>query len=145
MKILVDANIYLTSMHYAGIKRKLMWLIIEAGDTLVITDTIMEELRRNIVEKYTAQQAKNALDNLLQFLTTGQVEIKDVDSYKHLLANAQPFIRDKDVAILAATMLPDVNYLVTRDARDFLENSTLQNSKWAEKILSVEELLSFYR
>lgn len=43
-------------------------------------------------------------------------------AYAPYLAEAQKLIREKDAPILAALMLEDITYLVTRDKRDFLEN-----------------------
>jgi putative PIN family toxin of toxin-antitoxin system len=142
MKVLVDTNIFIASMRFAGLKRKLIWKLLEKDVIVVVTDFILEELRENFEEQYSAEEAQAALENLLHFLGTGKIEVKTYDSYAAYLPEAQQLIRDKDAPILAALMLEDITYLVTRDKRDFLENERLRKTPWIHKIKSPQELLS---
>jgi hypothetical protein len=68
--------------------------------------------------------------------------VKTYNDYTLHLPEALKLIREKDVPILAATMLPDINYLVTRDKRDFLKNQKLRETAWIDKIKNPQELLS---
>jgi hypothetical protein len=38
-------------------------------------------------------------------------------------------------------MLPDIDYLLTRDKRDFLDNPKLHETPWIGKIKNLQELL----
>jgi len=142
MKILVDTNIYVASMRFAGVKRKLIWKILEDNHTLVLTDFIIAELRVKFSEMYIAAEVEAALDNVLQFLGTGRVEVKTYADYADLIDEVEPLIRAKDAPILAATLLPDVEYLVTRDKQDFLQNEAIQAKPWRDKIKDPHELLA---
>lgn len=142
MKALVDTNIFIASMRFAGLKRKLIWKLLEKDAVIVITDFIVEELRENFEEQYSPSEAQSALDNLLHFLGTGRLEVKTYETYAPYLAEAHKLIRDKDAPILAALMLPDITYLLTRDKRDFLHNERLQQTPWLSKIKDPQELIS---
>jgi predicted nucleic acid-binding protein len=73
MKVLVDTNIFIASMRFAGLKRKLIWKLLEKDVIVVVTDFILEELRENFEEQYSAEEAQAALENLLHFLGTGKI------------------------------------------------------------------------
>ncbi|MFQ5853221.1 MAG: putative toxin-antitoxin system toxin component, PIN family [Candidatus Binatia bacterium] len=141
MKVLVDTNIFVASMRYAGIKRMLIWKLLEQDAVVVVTDFILEELRDKFAELYQPEEIQTALDNFLQFLGTGKIEVKTYQDYSSHLIEAQTLIREKDAPILATVMLPDIDYLVTRDKKDFLGNRKLQKTPWMEKIKSPQELL----
>jgi predicted nucleic acid-binding protein len=141
MRILADTDIFIASMRYADLKRKLIWKLLEGDHVVVVTDFMLEELRENFTELYHPHEAQIALDLLLRFLGTGQFAVKTYDDYSAFLAEAQTLIAAKDAPILAATMLPDVDYLVARDKRDFLNNLKLRATPWIQKIKSPQELL----
>ncbi len=141
MKVLVDTNIFIASMRFAGLKRKLVWKLLEADAVVVLTDFIVEELRENFAEQYTPEESRAALDNFLQFLGTGRIEIKTYTAYAPYLEKATELIVKKDAPILAAVMLPDIDYLLTRDKRDFLKNPKLHESPLIGKIKNPQELL----
>jgi predicted nucleic acid-binding protein len=142
MKVLIDTNMFIASMRYAGVKRKLVWKLLEENVTVVITDFIVDELRENFAELYQPQEAHTALDLFLQFLGTGLLEVKRYEDYAPHLEDASALIAAKDAPILAATMLPEIDYLVTRDKQDFLQNPRLRATPWLEKIKSPQELLA---
>jgi predicted nucleic acid-binding protein len=142
MKVLVDTNIFVAGMKFVGVKRKLVWKLLEEGITVVLTDFILEELRRKFSEMYGPQETQAALDNFLQFLATGSLEVKTYEEYFPHLEKAEKLIREKDAPILAAVMLEDIDYLVTRDKRDFLENESLRETPWMAKIKDPQEMLS---
>lgn len=142
MKVLVDTNIFVASMRFAGLKRKLIWKLLEEDITVVLTDFIIEELREKFTELYDAAEVRTTLDNFLHFLGTGRLEVKTYENYALHLAEAEGLIREKDAPILVTAMLPDIDYLVTRDKRDFLQNAKLRETPWMAKIKSPQELLA---
>lgn len=156
MKVLVDTNIFVAGMRFAGVKRKLVWKLLEENHSVVLTDFrrkeedprswrtyfILEELRKKFSEMYGPEETQAALDNFLQFLGTGSLEVKTYEEYSSHLAEAEKLIREKDAPILAAVMLEDIDYLVTRDKRDFLENERLRETPWIAKIKDPRELLA---
>jgi predicted nucleic acid-binding protein len=142
MKVLVDTNIFVAGMRFSGVKRKLVWKLLEEGHTVVLTDFIVEELRRKFSEMYGPEEAQAALDNFLQFLGTGSLEVKTYEDYAPHLEEAEQLIREKDAPILAATMLSDIDHLLTRDKQDFLENERLRETPWMAKIKDPQELLA---
>lgn len=141
MKVLIDTNIFIASMRFAGLKRKLLWKLLEDDVVIVVTDFILEELRENFAELYQAHEFEIALDLFLLFLGTGQIEVKTSEAYASHLEAATALIAEKDAPILAALMLPDIDYLITRDKADFLENEKLQKTPWIDKIKSPQEFL----
>lgn len=143
MKILLDTSILFPGFRHPELRRKLIWKLLEQGATPVSTDYILEELRVNIARQFSNKQAQVALNLLLQIIQTGEIEVKTFTDYAEHLTEARGLIREKDAPILAAVMLPDIDYLVTRDKRDFLEkNQALRKTPWIEKIKSPAEILS---
>jgi len=143
MKILLDTSVLFPGFRHPDLRRKLIWKLLEKGVTPVLTDYILEELKANIEEGYSDEEARIALRLLLEILQTGQVEVKTVEEYGPYWEEARGLIREKDAPILAALMLPDIDYFVTRDKRDFLEkNKKLQETEWREKIKSPPEIIA---
>lgn len=143
MKIILDTSVLFPGFRYPDLRRKLIWKLLEKGVTPVFTDYILEELKVNIEEEYSDEEARIALNLLLEILQTGQVEVKTFEDYNPYLEEARGLIREKDAPILAALMLPDIDYLVTRDKRDFLEkNKKLQETEWREKIKNPQEIVT---
>ena len=142
MKILVDTNVFVASMKFAGVKRKVIWKILEKGYVLVLTDFIIEELKRKFTELYGPGEVQAALENLLTFLGSGLVEVKNLKEYARNIPVAKTLIREKDAPILATVMLDDIDYLVTRDKGDFLENEAVRESEWGGKILDIQGMLA---
>jgi len=141
MKALIDTNIFIASMRFAGLKRKLVWKLLEQGITIVLTDFIIDELRENFKENYKPEEWGIALDLLLQFMGTGRIEVKIWEEYAPNLEKARQLTNEKDAPILAATMLEDINYLITRDKKAFLENEKLKTTPWQHKIYSPQDFL----
>jgi len=145
MNILADTNLYIASMRRSGLKRKLLWRILETNNSLVLTDFIIEELRANFDELYKPTEAQVALDLLLQFLETGLVIVKLAPEYQIHLEAAAEFVPQKDTPVLAATMLEEIDFLITWDAKHFLKNTKLMNSPWGNKIKHPDKLLEMLR
>lgn len=141
MKILLDTSVLLPGFRYPDLRRKLIWRIIDEGMIPVLTDFILEELRLNIEEQYSDEEKRTALDLLLQILQTGRVEVKFWEQYTACFEEARKLINEKDAPILAAMMLEDIDYLITRDKKAFLENKKLKNTPWEQKIYSPQDFL----
>lgn len=143
MKIILDTSVLFPGFRHPELRRKLIWKLLEEDATPVFTDYILEELRVNIEEEYGDEEARTALNLFLQLIQTGQIEVKTFDDYAPYLQEAGRLIREKDAPILAASMLPDIDYLVSRDKRDFLErNKALQESPWISKVKSPREIIA---
>lgn len=145
MNILADTNLYIASMRKSGLKRKLLWRILETNNTLVLTDFIIEELRANFDELYQPMEAQAALDLLLQFLATGLIIVKSAKEYQVHLEAAMQYVPQKDTPVLAAAMLEEIDFLITWDAKHFLKNTKLKDSPWGDKIKHPDELLEMLR
>ncbi|MFQ5853447.1 MAG: hypothetical protein ACE5JU_23050 [Candidatus Binatia bacterium] len=102
----MDTNIFVASMRYAGLKRKLVWKLLEEDVIVVVTDLILEELREKFTELYKPKEVQAALDNFLQFLGTGKIEVKTYQDYASHLKEAQPLIREKDTPNLSSYYAP---------------------------------------
>jgi len=140
MKILLDTSVLLPGFRYPELRRKLIWKIIEEGMIPVVTDYILEELRLNIEEDYSDEEKHIAPDLLFKIFQTGRVEVKTWEEYALHLEEAKGLVDEKDAPILAA-MLADIDYLVTRDKKAFLENKRLMGTPWQQKVYSPQEFL----
>lgn len=145
MKILLDTSVLLPGFRYPDVRRKLIWKIIDEGMTPVLSDHILEELRVNIEEQYSDEEKRVALDLLLQILQISRVEVKSWEEYAPHLEEASKLTNEKDAPILAATMLEDIDYLITRDKKAFLENKKLWATPWQQKIYSPQDFLEQLR
>ncbi|MGH8057066.1 MAG: hypothetical protein ACREOH_07480 [Candidatus Entotheonellia bacterium] len=138
----MDTNVFIASMRYVGLRRKLIWKRLDEDGVVVVTDCMVEELRENFAELSQPEAAQTALDLLLQFLGTGQLAVKTSEHSAAFVAEASILIAAKDAPILATAMLPDIEYVVTRATRAFLNNPTLRATRWMGKIKSPQEPLT---
>lgn len=145
MNIVADSNVYIASMRRSGLKRKILWRILETNNTLILTDFILDELRTNFAELYSPKQSQIALDLLLQFLGSGALIVKTKDEYEQCLTDAAKYVPRKDTPVLAATMLKEIDYLMTWDAKHFLNNKKLMDSSWGAKIKHPDEILELLK
>jgi len=145
MKVILDTNIYIATMRFINLDRMLIWKLLEEGITIVLTDFIIEELRENFREKYRPEEWGRALDLLLKFLGTGYVEVKRWDEYSYHIEEARKLTNEKDAPLLAAAMLDDVDFLITRDKKAFLENEKLRGTPLGRKVHSPQSFLAHLR
>jgi len=145
MKVIIDTNIYIATMRFINVDRMLIWKLLEEEITIVLTDFIIEELRENFKKKYKPEEWGRALDLLLRFLGTGYIEVKRWEEYSPYLEEAKKLTNEKDAPVLAAAMLDDIDYLITRDKKAFLENKKLKNSPLGDKIYSPQGFLEHLR
>ena len=61
MKILLDTSVLFPGFRHPDLRRKLIWKLLEKGVTPVLTDYILEELKANIEEGYSDEEARIAL------------------------------------------------------------------------------------
>lgn len=116
MKILVDSSTLYSALVYTGKISELIDILIEEH-TIIITDYIVKELKRNIYQKLTKRREK-AMEKLTIF--TLNCQIKKKEEYIQNIFEAKKMISDKDAPILACGMLPDIDYLITSD-KEFFE------------------------
>ena len=140
-KAILDTSVLLPGFRYPDLRRKLIWRIIDKRMTPVFTDYILEELRSNIEEHYTSDERQIALNLLFDILQTGRIEVKTWEEYSPHLPKAMELTNEKDAPILAAAMLEDVDYLITRDKKAFLKNKKLRITPWQHKIYSPRDFL----
>lgn len=144
MKFLFDTSSLLAGLRHPGLQEKAIGKVVLEGHTPVLTDYIFDELRAGIEAKYTQDQKAIALDILLQLLSFGVLEVKHWDEYAPHLEAAFELIAEKDAPILATLMLPDIDYLVVRDQKDFLGNQKLKEASWRKKMLTPQEVFELF-
>ena len=112
MNVLVDSSTMYSAIAHPGKISMLLDLIIEKH-TIVLSDYIIEELRRNLSEKLTGKARSDALSLLDEFISYSVVKKKN--EYVGNLPLAMKCISKKDAPVLACGMLPDIDYLLTSD------------------------------
>jgi predicted nucleic acid-binding protein len=136
MKLLMDSSIIYSALVYSGKVLNLLDILIEKH-TIVLSDYIIEELKRNIRNKLSNKNKTKALKQLKNLISN--CEIKKKNEYIHNLPKAMKLISGKDAPILACGMLPDIDYLVSSDKEFWnvhtLEISILSPKEAREKLL----------
>lgn len=112
MKILIDSSTIYSAIVYSDKKINILDLLIEKY-IIVITDYIIEELKRNFNNKLTGSLKEKVLKQLDIFISN--CEVKTKNDYIQNIQKAREYISDKDSPILACGMLPDIEYLLTSD------------------------------
>ncbi len=135
MNILVDSSTMYSAIGHSGKVSMLLDLIIEKH-TIVLSDYIIEELRRNFSEKLSGKARNNALSRLDEFISFFIVKKKE--EYIGNLRSAIKLISKKDAPVLACGMLTDIDYLLSSD-KEFSSVVTdrviILTPKEAEKVL----------
>lgn len=126
MKVLLDTNVLFSGLGFRGVVGRLLEELVHQGHTLVMSDYILEELRRKIRGKFQGPQKEVALDLLLFILSRIPLEVKEQNEYRKNLARALELVPEQDAPILATAMLEDVDYLVTGDKAHFLDNGRVK-------------------
>jgi len=112
MKLLVDSSTIYSAIVYTGREMNLLDMLIEKYH-IVITDYIIEELKRNLTNKLSTKRKENALKQLNIFISN--CIIKEKSEYIQNMPKALKKISAKDAPILACGMLPDIDFLLTSD------------------------------
>jgi len=117
MKLLIDSSTIYSAIVYTGKEMNLLDMLIEKHN-IVITDYIIEELKRNFTNKLSKKRRDKALKQLNIFISN--CIIKEKNEYIQNISKALKNISDKDAPILACAMLSDIDYLITSD-KEFWE------------------------
>ena len=100
--------------------------------TIVVSDYIVEELKRNLRKNVSKEKEDEAVDLVEDFVSN--CHLKKKDDYLKNLQRAEKKISKKDAPILACGMLSDIDYIVSSD-KEFFEIETDEAS-----ILSPNEI-----
>lgn len=105
MRVFVDASVLYSA---SGASREIVRLAVQGQITLIISDVVQEEVRRNLNAK--APQALPFLDQLLSV-----VPFEIVLPGKHEVLEACAYTEFKDAPIVAAAVKAHAAYLVSLD------------------------------
>lgn len=130
--VMLDSNIIISTVIFKNSKlAKTVLNIVEKHD-IILSNTIIEEVRRVISLKWP-----DAVVNLETFLK--KLTFKLVRSPNKIVKDKYPKIRDtSDYPVLAGAIISDVDVFITGD-KDFLELKTIK-----PKILTVSEFEKEY-
>ena len=117
MKILIDSSTLYSAIAHDGKVSNSLDLLIEEH-TIVVSDYIVEELKRNLRKNVSREREDEAVD-LIEDLVSN-CHVKKKDDYLKNLQRAEKKISKKDAPILACGMLSDIDYLVSSD-KEFFE------------------------
>lgn len=110
--MLIDSSFLYSALVFDGKPLKLLMMITEEN-TLVLSDYIIEEVKRSIKNKLILLRSEMMLNEFNIFIEG--CEVKSSFEYKHLIKEAMQMISEKDSPVLACGMLPDIDYLLTSD------------------------------
>jgi hypothetical protein len=110
--VLIDSSFLYSALVYDGKPLGILMMIIEEN-ILVLSDYIIEEVKRNIQNKLDPLLSKRILMELSIFVNG--CEIKRSSEYEHLITEAKQMISRKDSPILACGMLSDIDFLISSD------------------------------
>lgn len=131
MKVLIDSSTLYSAIAHDGKVSNVLDLLIEEH-TIVVSDYIVEELKRNLIKNVSKEKEDEAVDLIEDFVSN--CHLKKKDDYLKNLQIAEKMISKKDAPILACGMLPDIDYIVASD-KEFFEIETDEAS-----ILSPNEI-----
>jgi len=131
MKILIDSSTLYSAIAHDGKVSNVLDLLIEEH-TIVVSDYIVEELKRNLRKNVSKEKEDEAVDLVEDFVSN--CHLKKKDDYLKNLQRAEKKISKKDAPILACGMLSDIDYIVSSD-KEFFEIETDEAS-----ILSPNEI-----
>ncbi len=117
MKVLIDSSTLYSATAHDGKVSNVLDLLIEEH-TIVVSDYIIEELKRNLRKNVSKENEDEAVDLIEDFVSNCHVKKKD--DYLKNLQRAEKKISKKDAPILACGMLSDIDYLVSSD-KEFFE------------------------
>jgi putative PIN family toxin of toxin-antitoxin system len=116
LRVFVDTSVIFSALYStAGFARDLFVFAAQDQVMLVISQNVLMELERNILNK--APQLEPAFR---QFLVGLNAEVVPVPP-STAVEQASAYVVDKDAPIIAAAILAQVDYLVTYDRKHLLE------------------------
>ena len=108
-KIFVDSNILISGLIFSGLESDVLKLAIRNKAQLVISETILDEIKEVILAKFP-----NHLKEINEFIKIAGFEVITVSKYSNFAVNVE--IRDaKDIHVLAVALSSSCDYLVTGD------------------------------
>ena len=130
IRVFVDASVlFAASYSKTGYARDLIRAALRGQLTLVVSDLVLEEVRRNLERK--APEVLDALEVVL-----ANVPFEKVSSpSKTAVQRAAEYIALKDAPIIAAAQKAKVDYLVTFDRRHFLDDPLVAQLSQVEIVL----------
>ncbi len=140
MRVLIDTNVLFSALLTDGPERELLRVLTGQGDTLVLTETIIEELKRNVAQKYPLAARSRALAIIEVMISGDFIKLKGHREYTSFMSEALTLINKKDAPILAVALGVDIDVFVTGD-KDFLANPKLRFLR-GRKIFKPRELLN---
>lgn len=115
IRVFVDASVLFAACYSAaGASREIVRLAIQGELTLVISDVVQEEARRNLAAK--APKALPLLEQLLEL-----VPFEIVQATKQEVLTARVYTELKDAPIVAAAIQAQTDYLVSLDRVHLVE------------------------
>jgi predicted nucleic acid-binding protein len=113
-KLFIDSSVlYSAAYSSSGRSRELIFMSVRGDLTLVISELVVEEVRRNLVEN--APQALDLFDFLLDL-----VPIEIVNPSREEILAAAELVTLKDAPIIAAAKKSQADLLVTLDKKHLL-------------------------
>lgn len=110
MRVLVDSSsLYSALLHDGRVAELLDELL--AAHHVVVTDYVLEEVRRNLDEALDPAHDVDAY--LAPFVKA--VHVLEADEYRPNLPRVPAHVSDKDAPVVAAALHPDVDVLLTSD------------------------------
>jgi predicted nucleic acid-binding protein len=115
IRAFIDASVLFSAcLSSTGASREVMRYAIREDVTLVASELVFEEVRRNLATK-----APEALPLLEIFLDT--VPFETVTPSEAEVREAAQFTEFKDAPIVAAAVQADVDYLISRDRKHLVD------------------------
>jgi len=119
-RVFIDSSVLFSAANSAkGHSRDLMLMGANGEITIVLSDYVLEETRRNL-----AQLKRPSLDQLDDILAHSGMEVVEVN--KQAVLDAGELIVLKDAPIIAAAKMANVNMLVSLDKKHILNRPELE-------------------
>lgn len=112
LKICIDTNVWISGLLFSGPSSKVVDSALENKFTLICSDFILEELKRNLINKFklTPKFVKQLINDIILIADIYEPMGKvDIIKEKHA-----------DNLILETAFLGDANYLITGDKKHLL-------------------------
>ncbi|MEK9147741.1 MAG: type II toxin-antitoxin system VapC family toxin [Patescibacteria group bacterium] len=128
MNILLDTNFLFSALGFDGKSKEILEYLILSNNNVFICDEIYKELIKNISQKFSPKVKKDALIIINYWLEYKAIILIKRFMYERNIILAEKYINKYDAPILAASFLPEIDYLITGD-KDFLNIKQKVKSK----------------
>jgi predicted nucleic acid-binding protein len=137
MRIFLDSSVLFSAIYSSrGHSRDLLLMAAREEVTLVISQLVIEEVRRNLIE--ISPQLAYYLDNLID-----AIPFEFVRPSKHNVVEASKYVELKDAAIIAAAKKAGVDLLVSLDKKHILGKPKLAEYTGC-KIITPKEAITMH-